>query len=35
VCRRCCKVELGGTPKDVEAEAPAPVEADAVFVQAS
>ena len=34
VCRRCCKVELSGTPRDVEAET-APAEADAVFVQAS
>ena len=33
VCRRCCKVELAGTP--VDAEAPAPAEPDAVFVQAS
>jgi MoaA/NifB/PqqE/SkfB family radical SAM enzyme len=33
VCRRCCKVELAGTPMD--AEAPAPAEPDAVFVQAS
>jgi MoaA/NifB/PqqE/SkfB family radical SAM enzyme len=33
VCRRCCKVELSGTPLDAEAAAPA--ETDAVFVQAS
>ena len=33
VCRRCCKVELAGTPLDAEAAAPA--EPDGVFVQAS
>jgi MoaA/NifB/PqqE/SkfB family radical SAM enzyme len=35
VCRRCCKVELSGTPREVETDTPASAETDAVFVQAS